>query len=72
MKVFLVQAWCDHPGTRVDAGAEIHESIAVWSRKPTKEEEAELLKTFLVEQDDEENDTEWAISVEELDFIKKG
>lgn len=70
-KVFLIQAWCDQPDTRVDAGAEIHESIAVWTRKPTKQEEASLLSTFLKDKDEEDNDLGWAITVETLPFVVK-
>lgn len=69
-KVFVICAWCDQPGTRVDQGAEITEHIAVWTRRPTKKEEKELLGDFLLEQDDEENDLGWDITVIELPFVE--
>lgn len=69
--LFLIKAWCDQPDTRVDAGAEIHESIAIWDREPTDDEQADLLRLFLRNKDEEENDNGWDITVEKLPFFRK-
>lgn len=56
MNVFIVEVVCDHPDTRVDAGAVIKQVVGVLKAKPTKATLAKILKKKMVDDDIEPSD----------------